>query len=103
MKNFKKLSIFICFVLIVVSLAGCGKKDVKTTEVEEEEHESFADFVDNLETAIDENQEEEPHKSIIDDYGSYNSFFDSIETLDTSIDIDDGYDKPKRGFFFRKK
>ena len=80
-----------------------SQEDFYVTKVEEEEHESFADFVDNLETAIDENQAEEPHKSIIDDYGSYNSFFDSIETLDTSIDIDDGYDKPKRGFFFRKK
>ena len=85
------------------ALSDNSQEDFYVTEVEEEEHESFADFVDNLETAIDENQEEEPHKSIIDDYGSYNSFFDSIETLDTSIDIDDGYDKPKRGFFFRKK
>lgn len=37
MKNFKKLSIFICFVLVVVSLAGCGKKDVKTTNTDIEE------------------------------------------------------------------
>lgn len=69
----------------------------------EEEAESFADFVDSIEAAIDESPEEETQKSIIDDYGSYNSFFDSIEVIDTDIVDDRDEDKPKRGFFFRKK
>lgn len=77
--------------------------DYFVSEPEEDDGESFADFVDSIEAAIDDNQEEEPHKSIIDDYGSYNSFFDSIEVIDSSVDLDSDDDKPKRGFFFRKK
>lgn len=45
----------------------------------------------------------EPQKKIIDDYGSYNSFFDSIEVIDTDITDDRDEDKPRKGFFFRKK
>ena len=77
--------------------------DYFVSEPEEDDGESFADFVDSIEAAIDDKQEEEPHKSIIDDYGSYNSFFDSIEVIDSSVDLDSDDDKPKRGFFFRKK
>ena len=77
--------------------------DYFVSEPEEDDGESFADFVDSIEAAIDDKQEEEPHKSIIDDYGSYNSFFDSIEVIDSSVDLDNDDDKPKRGFFFRKK
>lgn len=77
--------------------------DYFVSEPDEDDGESFADFVDSIEAAIDDKQEEEPHKSIIDDYGSYNSFFDSIEVIDSSVDLDSDDDKPKRGFFFRKK
>lgn len=66
--------------------------------------ESFEDFVEGLESAMDEQSSGEQDKSIIDDYGSYNSFFDSIEVIDTDIEYNrDDEEKPKRGFFFRKK
>ncbi len=79
------------------------QNDFFVSEPEEEAAESFEDFVDSLESAIDENDAQEPQKSIIDDYGSYNSFFDSIEVIDTDVDIERDEDKPKKGFFFRKK
>ena len=73
----------------------------------EEEAVSFENFVSELEAAADEHVEErveEPKESkIIDDYGSYNSFFDSIEVIDTDITDDREEDNRKRGFFFRKK
>lgn len=73
----------------------------------EEEAVSFEDFVSELEAAAEEHVEEtveEPKESkIIDDYGSYNSFFDSIEVIDTDITDDREEDNRKRGFFFRKK
>lgn len=73
----------------------------------EEEAVSFETFVSELEVAAEEHVEErveEPKESkIIDDYGSYNSFFDSIEVIDTDITDDREEDNRKRGFFFRKK
>lgn len=72
-----------------------------------EEAVSFEDFVGELEAAAEEHVEErveEPKESkIIDDYGSYNSFFDSIEVIDTDITDYREEDNRKRGFFFRKK
>ena len=72
-----------------------------------EEAVSFEDFVSELEAAAEEHVEEtveEPKESkIIDDYGSYNSFFDSIEVIDTDITDDREEDNRRRGFFFRKK
>ena len=72
-----------------------------------EEAVSFETFVNELEVAAEEHVEEtveEPKESkIIDDYGSYNSFFDSIEVIDTDITDDREEDSRKRGFFFRKK
>ena len=77
----------------------------------EEEAVSFENFVSKLEAAAEEHVEErveerveEPKESkIIDDYGSYNSFFDSIEVIDTDITDYKEEDNRKRGFFFRKK
>ncbi len=73
----------------------------------EEEAVSFETFVSELDAAAEEHVEEcveEPKESkIIDDYGSYNSFFDSIEVIDTDITDDREEDNRKRGFFFRKK
>ena len=73
----------------------------------EEEAVSFETFVSELEAAAEEHVEEtveEPKESkIIDDYGSYNSFFDSIEVIDTDITDDREEDNRRRGFFFRKK
>ena len=72
-----------------------------------EEAVSFEDFVSELEAAAEEHVEErveEPKESkIIDDYGSYNSFFDSIEVIDTDITDYREEDNRRRGFFFRKK
>ena len=72
----------------------------------EEEAVSFEDFVSELEAAaehVEETVEEPKESKIIDDYGSYNSFFDSIEVIDTDITDDREEDNRKRGFFFRKK
>lgn len=68
----------------------------------EEEIASFEDFVSELEAAAEETAEEPEQKSIIDDYGSYNSFFDAIEIIDPD-EVASDEDKPKRGFFFKKK
>lgn len=68
----------------------------------EEEIASFDDFVSELDAAAEETAEETEQKSIIDDYGSYNSFFDAIEIIDPDEVVSDE-DKPKRGFFFKKK
>lgn len=60
-------------------------------------------FEENDHSEDDEAVDTEPQKKIIDDYGSYNSFFDSIEVIDTDITDDRDEDKPRKGFFFRKK